>query len=83
MWKRRRCQAGATNRCRPLRSRNVRFFHDAFFAPEGQTVDLVQTGLFWNGRRCVFVERAPVAREIELLVDINVLILEDLRRIVR
>ena len=46
-------------------------------------MDLVQTGLFWNGRRCVFVERAPVAREIELLVDINVLILEDLRRVVR
>lgn len=46
-------------------------------------MDLVQTELFWNGGRCVFVERAPVAREIELLVDINVLILEDLRRVVR
>lgn len=44
-------------------------------------MDLVQTGLFWNGGRCVFVERAPVAREIKLLVDIDVLILEDLRRV--
>ena len=41
---------------------------------------LFQTGLFRNGRRCVFVERAPVAREVELLVDIDVLIAEDLRR---
>jgi hypothetical protein len=46
-------------------------------------VDLVQTGLFWNGGRCVFVERAPVAPEVELLMNVNVLILEDLRRVVR
>jgi hypothetical protein len=44
-----------------------------------RTVGLFQTGLFWNGRRCVFVERAPVAREVELLVDSDVLIAEDLR----
>lgn len=46
---------------------------------ERRTVDLFQAGLFWNGGRCVFVERAPVAREVELLVDIDVLIAEDLR----
>ena len=41
---------------------------------------LFQTGLFWNGRRCVFVEWAPVAREVELLVDSDILIAEDLPR---
>jgi hypothetical protein len=46
-----------------------------------RTVDLFQTRLFRNGGRCVFVERAPVAREVKLLVDIDVLIPEDLRRV--
>ena len=48
---------------------------------EGRTVDLFQTWLFRNRGRCVFVERAPVAREVKLLVDIDVLIPEDLRRV--
>ncbi len=43
-------------------------------------MDLFQTWLFWNGGRCVFVERAPVAREIKLLVYVDVLIPEDLRQ---
>ena len=80
MWKKQRCQAGAMSHYRPLRNVALALFFGAS-GRTGQTVDLVQTGLFWNGGRCVFVERAPVAREIKLLVDIDVLILEDLRRV--
>lgn len=43
-------------------------------------MDLFQTCLFRNGGRCVLVERAPMAREVKLLMDIDVLIPENLAR---
>ena len=45
-----------------------------------RTVNLFQTGLFWNGCHCLFVERAPMAREVELLVESDILTAEDFAR---
>ena len=45
----------------------------------GRTVDFFQAWFFWDGGCCVFVERAPIAREVQLLVNIDILIPEDLR----
>ena len=50
------------------------------FLLESLTVDLIQTWLLWNGGRRVFVERAPVAGEVQLFIYIHVLISKDLRR---
>lgn len=43
------------------------------------TVDLIQTWLFRDGGCRVFVERTPMMREVQLLMNIHVLIPEDLR----
>jgi len=42
-------------------------------------VDLIQAWLFRDGGRRVFVERTPIMREVQLLMNIYVLIPEDLR----
>jgi hypothetical protein len=43
-------------------------------------VDLFQAWLFRNGGGRVSVEWAPVAGEVQLLMDIDVLVAENLRR---
>jgi hypothetical protein len=46
-----------------------------------QTVDFFQTWFLRDGGRRVFVQWAPVATEVKLLVDIDVLIPEDFPRV--
>ena len=42
-----------------------------------RTVDLIQPGLLGDRRCSVLVKRAPVPRDLELAVDVDLLVAED------